>query len=163
MGHSEGDVSMVGARINGIQYGQVYGGLLPAPTWRKYMEVALAGVSPQGFPSPNEKTIYGEKRSVPSVYGRSLASATEILEDAGFAVQTGRNIYSSYARGTVAGMTPGPGTQLTAGSVIVLNLSAGPAPAPPPPPRPEPEPEPPADDGGGDDDEGRGGGNERVP
>lgn len=165
MGHSEGDVSMEYARIDGVRYGQVYGGLLPAPTWRKYMEVATAGLPAESFPMPNEKTIYGEKRAVPSVYGRSIASATQILEDAGFGVQVGRNIYSSYAPGTVAGMTPGPGAQLTAGSVVVLNPSAGRAPAPPPPPAPEPEPEqpaePPAEDDGGEDN--RGGGNERVP
>ncbi len=163
-GHNEGNVSMFDSVINGRYYRYVYGGVIAAPAWKKYMDVVMDGVPVEGFPSPNDKIIYGEKRAVPSVYGRSIASATEILQEAGFAVQVGGNIYSSYAYGTVAGMTPRPGAQLTAGSVIVLNPSAGPAPAPPPRPAPEPEPEPgPPDDDGDDDDDGRGGGNERVP
>jgi membrane peptidoglycan carboxypeptidase len=160
-GHNEGNVSMFDSVINGRYYRYVYGGVIAAPAWKKYMEVAMEGAPVEGFPSPNEKTIYGEKRAVPNVYGRSIASATEILEEAGFAVDVGGRIYSSYAYDTVAGMTPRAGAQLTAGSVIVLNPSAGPAPAPPTRPEPEPEPEPgPPED---DDDGGRGGGNERVP
>lgn len=140
IGHSEGDVSMSPARINGTWYRQVYGGLLPAPTWKKYMEVAMAGLPVEGFPSPTEKTVQGERLPVPSVIGRSVADATGILEAAGFSVRVGDAIYSSRPRGVVAAQSPGAGALLTPGSVVILNPSAGPAPAPRPEPQPEPAP-----------------------
>lgn len=131
MGHSEGNISMEYARINGVRYGQVYGGLLPAPTWRKYMEVAMAGLPVENFPSANDRTVFGERRPVPNVLGRNMASATEILQQAGFAVREGSSVYSSYDVGTVGGQSPGPGALSTAGSVVVLYPSGGPDPNPP--------------------------------
>lgn len=100
----------------------------------------MAGLPVEGFPSPTEKTVQGERLPVPSVIGRSVADATGILEAAGFSVRVGDAIYSSRPRGVVAAQSPGAGALLTPGSVVILNPSAGPAPAPRPEPQPEPAP-----------------------
>lgn len=130
MGHSEGDVSMEYARINGTRYGQVYGGLLPAPAWHKYMAAAMQGVPVEGFPAATERTVFGDRRPVPNVLGRSLAAATAILGEAGFRVQVGEAVTSGEAAGTVGKQVPGPGSRATLGSVVTVNPSSGAAPRP---------------------------------
>ena len=146
IGHSDADISMAPVRINGTYYRRIYGGLVPAPTWKKYMTVAMAGLPAEGFASPTERTILGERREVPSVIGRSVSSATQILQDAGFSVRVGDAIYSGRAPGTVAAQSPGAGSTLTPGSMVVINPSAGSAPAPAPEPPPT-EQLPPGQDG----------------
>lgn len=154
MGHTEGEISMFRTTVNGRYYGQIYGGLISAPTWRNFMQAALEGQEIIGFNAPSQITIEGEKIPVPYVVGRSVDSARQMLEDAGFSVIVSTNrIHSSAAVGAVAAQSPSG--RAVKDSVITLTLSQGPAPAPPPPPP----------DGGGGDDGGSddGGGGEPPP
>lgn len=141
MGYTEGNISMNRQRINGVWRQQVYGGLIPAPTWKSYMDVALDGVPATGFAEATERIIYGERIPVPSVVGRSLADAQAALEAAGFVMTEVNQVYSNQPVGTVGGQSPTAGSLLTKGSVVEVSPSGGPAPAPAPA-NPEPEPEP---------------------
>lgn len=158
MGHIEGLIPMLNVRINGRWYDQVYGGRLPAPTWRTFMAQAMDGVDVEGFPAPLlQRTVQGDLKSVPGVVGLSVQRAQEVLEDAGFAVRiAGEPVFSSsVAEGSVASQSPGSGARVVQSSVINLTLSKGPEPAPEPTPEPAPEP----DAGGGDRGGGSRGGN----
>ena len=145
MGHIEGLIPMLNVRINGRWYDQVYGGRLPAPTWRTFMAQAMDGVDVEGFPAPLlQRTVQGDLKTVPSVVGLSVQRAQEVLEDAGFAVRIADEpvFSSSIAAGSVASQSPGGGARVVQSSVVNLALSKGPEPTPEPTPEPE-------EDGGG--------------
>jgi membrane peptidoglycan carboxypeptidase len=144
IGYSEGNIPMQRIRIEGRYYRYVYGGVLAAPTWGAYMRKAHEGRPVVGFPQPEYRLVYGDRKRVPSVIGQGLTSARAELEAAGFRVVVGGSIASNRPRGTVAGMSPRAGAQAPIGSTITLYTSRGrPAPAPAPDPEPAPEPAPP--------------------
>ncbi|MFC7404412.1 transglycosylase domain-containing protein [Georgenia alba] len=147
MGFQEGTRSMFDSTIDGEYHELVYGGAIPAPTWRAYMERALEGEEHRNFPEAGTDEIYGEQVPIPYVAGMSIDEATATLEDMGFEVSVGDPIYANVTPGYAAGTTP-YGT-VSAGSNVTILPSLGPAPAP------EPEPEPDDDDNGGG---GNGGG-----
>lgn len=134
MGHADAYISMFGSRIDGRYYAQVYGGILPAPTWKAFMDPALAGEPNLGFPDvTNDNVIYGDLIPVPSVIGLTPADATQRLESAGFSVrvQSGSVYSGSISAGNIASQSPGGGGLALPGSVISITASAGPEPAPP--------------------------------
>jgi hypothetical protein len=123
--------------VNGQWYRVVYGSSIAAPTWGRYMNRAHEGLEPAGFAAPEQRLIEGERVGVPNVVGRSVAQATQILEDAGFGVTVrSRSTWSNVARGAVAWTDPRGGTRAPNGTTVTLVLSAGPEPrraAEPPP------------------------------
>ncbi len=147
IGYSEGNIPMQRVTINGRYYRYVYGGVLAAPTWSRYMTAAHEGLPVQQFPTPDNSLIYGDRQPIPSVYGQSVDSARAALEGAGFNVVVGARIYSDASPGLIAGSSPRSGSLAAPGSTVTIYPSAGPAPAPPPPP-----------DTGGDGGDGGGGG-----
>ncbi len=132
IGHSEGNIPMQRVTINGRYYRYVYGGVLAAPTWARYMRAAHEGLPVVGFAEPDERFLYGDRKSVPSVVGRELASAEATLEGAGFTVAIGGTVPSERPAGVVASQSPGGGARVAPGSTITIFLSGGPAPAPAP-------------------------------
>jgi membrane peptidoglycan carboxypeptidase len=144
MGHQEGTKSMFDSTINGQFHRLVYGGRIPAPTWRNYVTAALNGVPHQPFPPVPPTALYGDRIPVPDVAGRSAAEAQTILTQAGFQVRIGSPVNSGWQAGAAVATNPGAGTRAAPGTMITVIPSAGPAPAPPPPPpAPEPAPAPP--------------------
>lgn len=143
IGYSEGNIPMQRVTINGRYYRYVYGGVLAAPTWSRYMNAAHEGMPVIGFPAPEDRLLYGDRRAVPNVIGQSVSAARSNLEAAGFRVRVGGSISSSIRVGAVAGTSPRVGSLVAPGSTITIYPSSG-APAP------APAPEPPAEDGGGD-------------
>lgn len=150
IGYSEGNIPMQRVTINGRYYRWVYGGVLAAPTWRNYMSRAHQGLPVAGFPQPEYRLVYGDRIAVPSVIGRSVASARATLQASGFRVVVGRAVTSNRPAGTVAGQTPRGGALARAGSTVTLTPSAG-RPAPPPP-APSPDEGGGGGDNGGEDD-----------
>lgn len=150
MGYKDGNVSMNYQVINDRWQNQVYGGIIPAPTWRAYTEPALAGVDPVGFPNPKQKrTIEGDLVAAPSVIGMSVQDAQSYLESRSFTLRVEETqVFSDrIPAGAIASQNPGGGSRITVGSVISVQVSKGPEPKPDPTDEPE-------DD---DDDGGRGG------
>ncbi|WP_197522209.1 penicillin-binding protein, partial [Occultella aeris] len=155
VGFSEGTESMQNITINGRYYQYVYGGAMAAPIWQNYMSQAVQGLPVEGFAAAGDREIYGERRPVPNVGGRSVADATSILEGAGFTVRTGATEnHDTVPAGSVIGTNPGAGSLVTPGSGVTIVISGGPAPAPPATPDP-------GDTGGGEGGggPGNGGGN----
>jgi beta-lactam-binding protein with PASTA domain len=65
---------------------------------------------------------------VPSVVGRTLSEATDLLQRAGYTVQVGEAVGSSqHAQGLVAGQSPLAGTGLEKGKPVSVQPSAGPS------------------------------------
>ncbi|WP_165962933.1 penicillin-binding protein [Occultella glacieicola] len=149
VGFSEGTEPMQRITINGRYHRWVYGGAMAAPIWQDYMSQAVEGLPVETFAAAGDREIYGERRAVPDVSGRSVADATSTIEGAGFTVRTGSTEnHDSVPAGSVIGTSPGPGSRLTPGSAVTIVISGGPA--------AEPPASPDADNGNGN---GNGGGN----
>ncbi|TDC71648.1 PASTA domain-containing protein [Actinomadura sp. GC306] len=118
--------------LDGRCYGSVFGATIPAPIWQRSMLGALKGTDATSFHRP--PSFYfsrgsGEDRvKVPDVRGMDLDDAVARLRAAGFTTDVGERVRSRrYERGTVAEMSPGPGS-VEPGTTITLRPSAGPGP-----------------------------------
>ncbi|GAA3815868.1 transglycosylase domain-containing protein [Cellulomonas soli] len=129
VGHADKKTPVQNTWVGPLYVKSAYGATIAAPTWKRFMTQALAdGAENPGFAAADQKEIYGEKVSVPSVLGLSVDAATSALKGAGFTVNvSGEQVASSYAAGTVAEQSPS-GTA-SRGSSITLKLSNGQAPA----------------------------------
>ena len=84
---------------------------------------------------------------MPDVVGMQEAEAREVLEEAGYGVQSTTVGQTGMPRGTVSGVrTPGV---LLQGGTVTLEISDGTRPAPRPAPAPAPAPAPRPGGGGG--------------
>lgn len=123
VGHPDRNVAMQRIRINGQPYSIVYGSTLAAPTWKRFMDKALAGEPNKTFSDVSTKVLHGEKVPVPRVWGQSVDAAKKTLEEAGFSttVREGK-VYSSAPDGAVAYTSPsGTATRGTLVSIYVSN------------------------------------------
>jgi membrane peptidoglycan carboxypeptidase len=132
-GHPDKTKQMKGIDTGKAKYArQMYGATLSAPLWADFMESATKGMPRENFGNPSDKILYGDKVSVPSTTGQSIADATKTLEDAGFSVSVGAPQSSNIAAGLVAATNPSPGSRVRSGSAVTIYPSSGPAPAPQP-------------------------------
>lgn len=127
MGHQEGTVPMQDVVVNGQYYQRIYGGMLPAPTWRAYMEPALAGEPALPFPSAQNRYLFGSRATVPDVIGQGADAAAAAIQGAGLTVQVLSPVSSDVPEGMIASMSPGPGARVVPGAVVQLAPSSGPA------------------------------------
>ncbi|WP_165970561.1 transglycosylase domain-containing protein, partial [Actinomadura sp. 6K520] len=116
--------------LDGRCYGSVFGATIPAPIWQRSMLGALRGTDASPFHRPPSSYFSrgsGEDRvQVPDVRGMSLDEALGKLRAAGFTTRVGERVRSRrYERGTVAEMSPGPGS-VEPGTTITLRVSSGP-------------------------------------
>lgn len=146
MGYADGDKSMSYQRINGEWTGMVYGGKIPAPTWKNFMQVALDGVAPENFPAPDPALVQGSQspserpsqeesrdqnasqesgrnESVPSVVGYTVADATTVLRRSGFNISVGGARPSEWQAGVVMGQSTSSAPK---GATITVYPSSGP-------------------------------------
>jgi eukaryotic-like serine/threonine-protein kinase len=65
--------------------------------------------------------------TVPSVIGQSESSATDILQAAGFKVQSVQSPCDSQPSGLVCAQSPDGGTEATKGSTVTITVSTGPS------------------------------------
>uniref|UniRef100_UPI0013F17A18 penicillin-binding protein n=2 Tax=Actinomadura formosensis TaxID=60706 RepID=UPI0013F17A18 len=115
--------------MDGRCYGPVFGATIPAPIWQQSMSGALRGTDPSPFHRPPSHYFSkgsGEDRAkVPDVRGMKPRNAVARLRAAGFKVAVGSPVASRrYPKGTVAGMSPGPGPA-EPGTTITLRISKG--------------------------------------
>jgi penicillin-binding protein 1A len=108
--------------IAGREYARVFGGTIPAPMWKAYMEVAVQRFEPTGFPAPGplDAGIVPELRDVTS---REEAFAR--AEAAGFTLRIEEVYDTEQPPGAVVGQTPEPGSSMPLGNMIVLLVSGG--------------------------------------
>ena len=77
---------------------------------------------------------------VPSVVGKTEASATQLIEDAGFKVSRVTDASTKAKKGTVLQQSPSAGQSLDKGSTVTIVVSTYEPPAPPPSNTPVPSP-----------------------
>ena len=110
-------------------YRRAFGGTLPAPIWRQFMEYALADVPAIDFPiDPAGTDVY---RQTPFAQVPPLAPSTNEAIDAVFSAGLRgqvEEVPSTRPAGTIVGTVPLPGTPLRQGSTVIIEVSNGVAP-----------------------------------
>ena len=125
-GGPDGVRPMVGVRINGKPYRQVYGGTIPADIWQDAMSAALKGVPVVPFTTPGKSTREGKDVVVPDVAGQPMDVAETMLVEAGLAVRAGGRVAAGPIRSGLAAYTsPRADTTLTYGATVTLFSSSG--------------------------------------
>ena len=108
--------------IAGTPYARVFGGTIPAPMWRAYMERAVEPYEPEEFPTPPARV----SGVVPDVAGAFDASDADLRADlAGFTLRV-EELVSDRPIGTLLSQSPLPGESYELGRQIVLFVSGGP-------------------------------------
>jgi len=165
VGHTKGQRTLNRMRLGGRSYGSVYGGTIAAPIWKQFMKGAHSDLPVQGFNSPSERVVSGERLGVPSVNSLTAQAAQDAVTAAGLTPSLSATpVPSTLPAGTAVSSTPGAGSRVRPGTTVTIHLSSGVAPVPAPV-LPQPAPVPiipinPAGDGnnGGGNGNGRGGG-----
>jgi len=125
----EGGMYIQHIAINGKYRDFWYGADLAAPTWKRYMDQALAGQPNLAFPAPGNNELFGQQVPVPDVTGQSIDSAKAQLTAAGFHVTVApAGTFSPAAPGSVAATTPSAGSQTARGGIVTIIPSDGPDP-----------------------------------
>ncbi|MCJ1694805.1 transglycosylase domain-containing protein [Rathayibacter caricis] len=134
VGNITGDASMRQVRVRSTETGnRAYASNLRHYIWNAVMTRADEKYGGDDFADPSSALLNGRQVTIPNVTGRSVDSATEVLEDLGFDVEEGATVDSAAPAGTVAGTDPASGTAIARYSSITLLISNGsqvPAPAP---------------------------------
>ncbi|HEY0186345.1 MAG TPA: penicillin-binding protein [Cellulomonas sp.] len=124
VGYSDSMTPVQKMTINGTYYKAVYGSSIAGPTWKRFMDQALAdGQENPDFTSPTSEDVYGAEVSIPSVVGLDQATATSTLESAGFVVAIGTPVDSDLSAGAVVSQDL-TGTAV-AGTTVTLVTSTG--------------------------------------
>lgn len=128
VGYADEQRSMREITINGEYYRRVFGGSVPAPIWRQFMEEFLAGVPVQDFPPlPPEASRYKVTPSttVPEITpDMNEKKARQEIYNAHLAVQV-EEVNSIEPAGTVLGVLPTPGVAMPHGGTVTLQISNG--------------------------------------
>lgn len=127
--------TLEGKTIGGyVRYGTA-GSTTAGPIWGNAFKAIAPFLPDETFTPPSTEDVQGVLVTVPTIAsGTSVDSATATLEAAGFNVVNGGYVDSAAARGTVAYISPGGGTQLGSGDVVTIYVSDGSPPKPPKPP-----------------------------
>lgn len=124
VGYPDNWRSMKDVPVNGKTVRRMYGATIAAPTWKRFMEQALAGQAVPAFGEVSPTDLNGRQVGVPSVLGWDPGEAQRVLESAGFAVVVDpTQVPSTMAGGRVAGQSANG--EAPAGSTITLTVSNG--------------------------------------
>jgi len=107
-------------------YRRAFGGTLPAPIWKQFMEYAVSDLPPLDFPEdPPGTDVY---RQTPFTVVPELAPSTneaiEAIYAAGLEGQI-EEVGSTLPAGTLVGTVPLPGTPIRQGSTVNIQVSNG--------------------------------------
>jgi penicillin-binding protein 1A len=108
--------------IAGTRYARVFGGTIPAPMWKHYMERAVEPYEPLPFPEPPARVT----GVIPDVVSSFDASDARLRADlAGFTLRIEETM-SELPPGSLIAQSPAAGTAMELGRQIVLFVSGGP-------------------------------------
>lgn len=110
-------------------YRRAFGGTLPAPIWRQFMQYALAGQPALDFPAdPPGTDVYRQTpfATVPPL-APSTSEAVEAIFRAGLYGEV-TEVPSTLPAGSLVGTIPLPGTPIRQGSTVLIEASSGIAP-----------------------------------
>lgn len=121
---------LVDVTINGERYSRVFGGSVPAPIWREFMEIVLAGEDPGQFP-PDPPGIAEYFRTpsteVPDIIGLGTLSVAEITELL-LTAHLNPNVVevpSLEPIGTILSQSATPGAEVAQGTAVTVEVSSG--------------------------------------
>jgi penicillin-binding protein 1A len=107
--------------IAGTRYARVFGGTIPAPMWKHYMERAVEVYAPLDFPATPPR----RSNPVPDVVGSFDAADARLRADlAGFTLRI-EQVISDLPPGTLISQSPAAGEPFELGRQIVLFMSGG--------------------------------------
>ncbi len=127
VGFPDSQVEMRNITINGVFVPRAYGGSVAAPIWREFMQIVTRDLPIQDFePDPDGISIYYQtpRIEVPDVIGMEVEEAEEELLQAGFNVNI-TMVNSDEKEDEVVAQDPEPGTRITQGATIDLEVSNG--------------------------------------
>jgi membrane peptidoglycan carboxypeptidase len=118
--------NLIGQRLDGQRMTDASGSGTAGPLWETAMKGALKGLPVTHFVAPNDKTVRGNVKDLPSVSGMTPAEATTALQQAGFQVTIASGqVDSPEAAGTVAYTNPRSRDGAPDGSLVTLYISNG--------------------------------------
>ncbi|WP_420613639.1 transglycosylase domain-containing protein [Candidatus Spongiisocius sp.] len=124
VGYPDEQISLENVVINGETYTRVFGGSVPAPIWKEFMEVALAKYPVGEFPSSLGIGYYNELpfTEVPEVTGMTTSEARDAVLGAHLMAEV-EEVLSAESRGTVLGSDPVAGQEVDQGSTVTIRVA----------------------------------------
>ncbi|PKQ27344.1 MAG: glycosyl transferase family 51 [Actinobacteria bacterium HGW-Actinobacteria-4] len=131
LGHPDRDVPQQSITFNGRRYGFVYGSTLALPTWKRFMDQALAGVPASNMPTASATMLNGALLRVPNVVGMEEKEAQLEINDAGFAYAKDSVLLFSdaYPPGTIVSQRPEADSTLNGGGTVTYVIATNKRPA----------------------------------
>lgn len=132
VGFPDSQEPLKNVQINGQAYSRVFGGSVPAPIWKEFMEIYLADMPVEDFP-PDPEGISAYLRTpsteVPDVVGLLEAEASNLIRTAHLNVSV-VEVASQEPAGTVIAQVPEAGAVITEGSSVSISVSIEGSPLP---------------------------------
>ena len=124
VGYPDEQVSLRDVMINGENYTRVFGGSVPAPIWKEFMEVVLDTYPAGEFPSSLGIGLYSELpfTRVPDVAGQPLEDARDAVFAAHLLPEV-EELESSEPEGTVFETVPAAGEEADEGATVLLRVA----------------------------------------
>ncbi len=135
VGYPKEQIPLTNVTIGGRTYSRVFGGTVPAPIWKEFMQIALADVPVAQFPEAPTGTqahFAVPKTTVPDVVGQSQGAASAALLNAHLRVAV-VEVASLEPEGTVIAQAPSGGATVEQGTSVSISVSTGQPPGGPMP------------------------------
>ena len=126
VGYPDEQIALRDVVINGETYTRVFGGSVPAPIWKEFMEIVLAKYPAGEFPSSLGVSIYNEVpfTLVPDVVGMSEQDAVDAVFAAHLRPEIVEVVSFSPA-GIVLSTEPAPGEETDQGATVLIIVPTG--------------------------------------
>ena len=126
VGFPDEQTSLRDVVINGEGYARVYGGTVPAPIWKEFMELVLAKYPAGEFPTADGVDAYRVRpeTEVPLILGLEMEEAEDEVFDAHLNPEF-EEIPSLEEAGTVVSTEPEAGEELDHGATVIVRISSG--------------------------------------
>ena len=134
VGYPDEQISLEDVVINGETYTRVFGGSVPAPIWKEFMEVVLDDYPVGEFPSSLGIGYYNELpfTEVPDVAGMAASEARDAVLGAHLMPEM-EEVLAPQPQGTVVGTEPAVGEEVDQGSTVTVQVASGISVVPVPP------------------------------
>ena len=124
VGYPAEQISLEDVVINGETYSRVFGGSVPAPIWKEFMEVVLAKYPAGEFPSSLGIGYYNELpfTVVPDLTGLTAPEARDAVLGAHLMAEV-EEVLSPEPQGTVLASNPAAGLEVDQGSTVTIQVA----------------------------------------
>ena len=126
VGYPDEQIALRDVTINGENYTRVFGGSVPAPIWKEFMEIVLDNYPVGEFPSSLGIGLYNQVpfTRVPEVGGLALEDARDAVFAAHLLPEV-QEVESPEAAGMVLETDPAAGEEVDEGATVLLSVSGG--------------------------------------